>query len=64
MLNSPSVCNGDEPKSGLIQDLGDRLQFRNMTFGTSAICMEKDFYMAQSAGRWYNVCGMKARNRG
>ena len=34
-LNSPSVCNGDEPKSGLARDLGDRLQFRDVPFYTS-----------------------------
>ncbi len=30
-----SFCDGDEPKSGLARDLGDRLQSRNMPFGTS-----------------------------
>ena len=28
-------CRGDEPKSGLAQDLGDCLQSRNVPFGTS-----------------------------
>ena len=28
-------CNGNEPKSGLVRDLGDRLQSRNVPFGTS-----------------------------
>ena len=31
-------CNGDEPKSGLARDLGDRLQSRNVPFGTSGDC--------------------------
>ena len=30
-----SFCNGDEPKSGLARDLGDRLQSRNVPLGTS-----------------------------
>ena len=29
------ICIGDEPKSGLARDLGDRLQSRNVPFGTS-----------------------------
>ena len=28
-------CTGDEPKSGLARDLCDRLQSRNVPFGTS-----------------------------
>ena len=28
-------CGGDEPKSGLARDLGDRIQSRNVPFGTS-----------------------------
>ena len=28
-------CNGDETKFGLARDLGDRLQSRNVPFGTS-----------------------------
>ena len=28
-------CRGDEPKSALVQDLGDRLQSRNAPFGAS-----------------------------
>ena len=32
---SGSFCVGDEPKSGLVRDLGDRLQSRDVPFGTS-----------------------------
>ena len=34
-------CNSDEPKSGLARDLGDRLQSRNVPFGTSGDCGRK-----------------------
>ena len=30
-----SFCNGDEPKSGFARDPGERLQSRNVPFGTS-----------------------------
>ena len=33
-------CIGDEPKSGLARDLGDRLQSRNVPFGTSGDCCQ------------------------
>ncbi len=31
----PVFCISDEPKSELARDLGDRLQSRNVPFGTS-----------------------------
>ena len=31
-------CDDDKPKSGLARDLGDRLQSRNVPFGTSGDC--------------------------
>ena len=33
-------CIGNEPKSGLARDLGDRLQSRNVPFGTSGDCCQ------------------------
>ena len=35
--NRASFLYGDEPKSGLSRDLGDRLQSRNVPFGTSGV---------------------------
>ena len=36
MIKDPAIlCDGDEPKSGPARDLGDRLQSRNVPFGTS-----------------------------
>ena len=32
---------GDEPKSGLVRDPGNRLQSRNVPFGTSGDCADK-----------------------
>ena len=37
-------CIGDEPKSGLARDLGDRLQSRNVPFGTSGDCVKKSLH--------------------
>ena len=34
----PFFCAGDEPKSELARDLGDRLQSRNAPFGASGDC--------------------------
>ena len=35
-----TFCYGDEPKSELARDLGDRLQSRNVPFGTFGDCIE------------------------
>ncbi len=51
---SGSFCVGDEPKSGLVRDLGDRLQSRNVTFGTSGDCVSSRYiHRCGSAGIYY-----------
>ena len=43
-MHPASFCEGDEPKSGLARDLGDRLQSRNVPFGASgdSVCCVPD----------------------
>lgn len=41
MLDGTAFLGLREPKSGLARDLGDRLQSRNVPFGTSGDCIRK-----------------------
>ena len=40
-----SFCNGDKPKSGLFQNLGDRLQSRNIPFGISGNSFGQSYFL-------------------
>ena len=44
-----AFCTGDEPKSGLARDLGDRLQSRNVTYDTSGDYTEKERFYTEKA---------------